>query len=366
MDPTTFAVDIDGTLCTQTEGDYERAVPDEGAIALVNRLFDEGDRIVVYTSRYMGRAAGDPAAAERLGGDFTRRQLDGWGVRYHELRFGKPRFALLIDDRTPFFRRDWGRIYELCRAARSTTPGVAAPFATSDEPPTAAVVADGPPDELVERVLRGNLALARHGLVILSEGNVSGIAPDRRTVAIKPSGVPYDQLAATDVAVLDLDGRQLAGPHRPSVDAPTHLVLYRSFPSVGAVVHTHSPHATVFAQRRQPIPCLGTTHADHFAGPIPVARELLSGHLSRERYGERVGESIAEALSPEVPAVLVPGHGPFVVGRTVEEAVENAVVLEKVAFLALHTGPAATPLSDELREFHYARRHGPEKWYGQK
>jgi L-ribulose-5-phosphate 4-epimerase len=285
---TTFAVDIDGTLCTQRDGDYVNAVPNLDAVRVVNRLYDEGDRIVLFTARFMGRADDDASVAEGLGRAFTERQLASWGVLYHELRFGKPRYALIIDDRSPFFRPDWERIYQCCVEARG------------------AQRAGADLDRLRERTWRANVALAENGLVILSEGNASMIDDTRARVAIKPSGVPYDAMTKNDIVVLGLFGQRLAGALAPSVDAPSHLAIYRRHPWVKAIVHTHSPFATIFAQRRRPIPCLGTTHADEFAGAIPLCRELDRAELAPGAYEEAIGGAIADVVTREVPAALVP------------------------------------------------------------
>lgn len=228
--------------------------------------------------------------------------------------------------------------------------------------------------DLQERVLAANLALVRAGLVVLTFGNASAVDRDAGVMAIKPSGVSYDRLRATDVAVVDLaSGAVVEGETRPSSDTPTHLALYRAWPDVGGVVHTHSPFATVWAQARREIPCYGTTHADHFDGAVPVTRSLTPGEIGGE-YERATGDVIVETLAAlgleplAMPAVLVASHGPFVWGATAEEAVENAIALEMVAAGAYHSVALAgelEPVAPELLEKHFARKHGPSAYYGQ-
>ena len=193
-------------------------------------------------------------------------------------------------------------------------------------------------------------------------------------MAIKPSGVPYERLDQDAIALVDLEsGEVVGGTLRPSSDAPTHLVLYRRFPQVGGVVHTHSPFATAWAQAGHDLPCLGTTHADHFNGSVPVTRMLTTEEIERA-YEESTGEVIVEAVEEHgvdpvaLPAALVRGHGPFTWGLDVEDAVENAIALEAVAALALRTlsiESQAGELDQRLRERHFTRKHGPDRYYGQ-
>jgi L-ribulose-5-phosphate 4-epimerase len=225
---------------------------------------------------------------------------------------------------------------------------------------------------LKQQVCAANRDLVATGLVTLTWGNVSGIDRERGLVAIKPSGVPYADLQPQQIVVVDLDGRVVEGDLKPSSDTPTHVALYRAFANIGGVVHTHSRHATIFAQARREIPCLGTTHADHFYGPVPVARPLTEGEVA-EDYEGRTGTVIIErfaGLDPDaMPAVLVAGHAPFTWGGSVAKAVENAVALEAVAAMALGTwsiDPAALELEPWVLEKHYQRKHGAGAYYGQK
>ena len=225
---------------------------------------------------------------------------------------------------------------------------------------------------LKTEVFRRNLDLVRHGLVVLTWGNVSGIDRGACLVAIKPSGVAYDAMTEEDIVVVDLDGRVVEGSLRPSSDLPTHLALYRAFPSVGGIVHTHSPKAVAWAQARRAIPAFGTTHADHFHGPVPCTRELTPEEVAAD-YERNTGLVIAERfrdLDPDAfPGVLVAGHGPFTWGRDPRKAVENAVALEQIAAMALDTlaiDPSAAPAPAHVLDKHYFRKHGPGAYYGQK
>lgn len=226
-------------------------------------------------------------------------------------------------------------------------------------------------DELKEKVWRANLDLVRLGLVALTFGNVSGFDRERGLVAIKPSGLTYDGMESEDMVVVDLDGRVIEGRLKPSSDTPTHLRLYRAFPEIGGIAHCHSEWATAFAQARREVPCLGTTHADHFNGPVPVTRPLRASEVAAD-YEGRTGEVIIERfarLNPSaVPGVLVAGHGPFTWGASPAEAVANSLVLEKVAkmaWLALRLNPKVEPIPGYLLRKHFERKHGPAAYYGQ-
>lgn len=224
---------------------------------------------------------------------------------------------------------------------------------------------------LREQVLDANLALPRHGLVTFTWGNVSAFDADAGLVAIKPSGVPYERLCADDIVVLTLQGERVAGKLRPSSDTPTHLHLYRSWPQLRGIVHTHSTHATAWAQAGLPIPALGTTHADYFHGPIPCARSLTRGEVEGD-YELETGRVIVDTfktLDPlACPGVLVAEHAPFAWGTSAERAVHHAVVLEEVARMALYTrllAPQRGPIATHLLDKHYLRKHGRKAYYGQ-
>jgi L-ribulose-5-phosphate 4-epimerase len=227
-------------------------------------------------------------------------------------------------------------------------------------------------DELRQQVLEANRALVTHGLVTLTWGNASGIDRDSGLVAIKPSGVPYEELTADDIVVIELDGSVVEGGRRPSTDTPTHLELYRAFDEIGGVVHSHSPWATAWAQAQREIPVLGTTHADLSAHPIPLTRALKPAEVA-EVYEAATGAALVEAISArgprELPCALVRGHAPFCWGANPAAAVENAVTLEEVARMALLTmllDPDAAPLADAIRAKHFERKHGPAAYYGQR
>jgi L-ribulose-5-phosphate 4-epimerase len=225
----------------------------------------------------------------------------------------------------------------------------------------------------LKRVARAvNLLLPRLGLVDMTFGNVSVADRARGVLAIKPSGIAYDAMTPEDIVIVDFDGKVVEGDRRPSSDTPTHLVLYRAWPQIGAVVHTHSRYATSFAQAGRAIECFGTTHADAFHGPVPVTRPLTKEEVGGDyetATGRVIVERFAEAIDPvAVPAVLVAGHGVFAWGATGEKAVENACVLERVAEMALNTlalRPEARPLADYLLDKHHERKHGKDAYYGQ-
>ena len=224
---------------------------------------------------------------------------------------------------------------------------------------------------LREQVLEANLELVRRGVVVFTFGNVSGISREEGLVAIKPSGVPYDALTAEQIVVTDLDGRPIDTNLRPSSDLPTHLELYKAFPNIGGVAHTHSEHGTAWAQARRPIPCFGTTHADYFHGPVPVTPDMTADEIAGE-YEKATGKVIVRTfgdLDPDaVPAVLVAGHAPFCWGKDAADAVHNAAILEYVARMATHTvavNSDAKPLARALHDKHFYRKHGPGAYYGQ-
>jgi L-ribulose-5-phosphate 4-epimerase len=230
--------------------------------------------------------------------------------------------------------------------------------------------------DLVREVLSANCALPAHGLAPLTWGNASGIDRERGLVAIKPSGVAYDELTEQDIVVLDLDGNVVTDParpqRRPSTDTPTHLALYRAFDEIGGIVHTHSAWSVAWAQAQREIPLLGTTHADLCAHPIPLTRALTDEEVAGDYEGATgtvLIEAIAEHGGPsEVPCVLVRGHAPFCWGANPAKAVEVAVTLEEVARMTLLTTllePAAEALQAAVRNKHHERKHGPQAYYGQ-
>ncbi|MEM7576525.1 MAG: L-ribulose-5-phosphate 4-epimerase AraD [Planctomycetota bacterium] len=233
-------------------------------------------------------------------------------------------------------------------------------------------------DVLRKQVCDANRRLVAEGLVTLTWGNVSGIDRAAGVVAIKPSGVAYDALTPNQIVLVDLEGDVIEGDLRPSSDTPTHVRLYRAFPDAGGITHTHSAKATAFAQARQAIPCLGTTHADHFATRVPVARALTADEVASD-YELNTGHVIVECFERDVeldpnatPGVLVAGHAPFAWGPTTDKSVDNAVALEACAAMALDSfalsdGPTNTPpLEDYVLQKHYQRKHGPDAYYGQK
>jgi L-ribulose-5-phosphate 4-epimerase len=220
-------------------------------------------------------------------------------------------------------------------------------------------------------VLAANAALYQRGLALFTFGNASAIDRERGLVIIKPSGVPYEKMSIDDLVVTDLDGRIVEGSMRPSSDLPTHLVLYREWPTIGGVVHTHSHYATVWAQARREIPCMGTTHADYFSGPVPITDHLTTAEI-QSAYETNTGHAITRRIASvdplRMPAVLVAGHASFCWGRTVTEATQTASILEEVARMAYHTlllESAAEPIPEALRDKHFERKHGPGRYYGQ-
>lgn len=226
-------------------------------------------------------------------------------------------------------------------------------------------------EQLKQQVYQANMALPHHGLVTFTWGNVSAIDRRRGHVVIKPSGVPYEALTPEAMVVVDLDGKVVAGTLRPSSDTPTHLALYRHYPQLGSIVHTHSTHATAWAQAGLAIPALGTTHADYFNGDIPCSRPLLRAEIDDD-YEYHTGLVIIETLAQRnplhMPGIVVHQHGPFAWGENAAQAVHNAVVLEEVArmaWLACSLNPRLTMLDPALRDKHFRRKHGPDAYYGQ-
>ena len=227
-------------------------------------------------------------------------------------------------------------------------------------------------ESLKKEVYEANMELVEKGLVIYTWGNVSGIDREKGLVVIKPSGVEYDVLKPEDMSVVSLEtGELVEGPYKPSSDTATHLVLYRKYPGLGGVVHTHSVWAVAFAQAGLPVPALGTTHADYFYGDVPCTRALTDREIeeaSEENTGHVITETIGENDPLAVPGILVRNHGPFAWGRTAKGAVYNAVVLEKVAEMAYKTLtllPGAPHVPQYLLDKHYLRKHGANAYYGQ-
>jgi L-ribulose-5-phosphate 4-epimerase len=227
-------------------------------------------------------------------------------------------------------------------------------------------------DKLREEVLEANLELVRRGLVIYTFGNASGVSREHGLLAIKPSGVPYDKMTPDDMVITDLDGNIVEGKLRPSSDLATHAMLYRAFPSIGGIAHTHSRHATAWAQATREIPCFGTTHADYFHGAVPVTDPLSPADIEGD-YEANTGAAILrrmEGLDPlSCPACLAAGHAPFCWGKNAADAVHTAVIVEELAAMAWMTvtiNPGAQPISQHLRDKHHFRKHGPTASYGQK
>jgi len=225
--------------------------------------------------------------------------------------------------------------------------------------------------ELRERVCEANLELPRHGVVLYTWGNVSGIDRERGIVVIKPSGVPYSALTPEKLVLVGLDNVVLEGDFNPSTDTATHTALYRAFAGIGGVAHTHSPHAVGWAQARREIPCYGTTHADYCFGPVPCTASLSEEQVRRDYEGEtgaQIVRSFAGSDPLARPMVLVGGHGPFTWGSSAAEAASNAVILEEIARIAsatLAVDANAPPLEAHILAYHYERKHGPAAWYGQ-
>ncbi|AST94440.1 MULTISPECIES: L-ribulose-5-phosphate 4-epimerase [Sutcliffiella] len=227
-------------------------------------------------------------------------------------------------------------------------------------------------EELKEKVLQANLELPKRNLVIYTWGNVSAIDREQGLVVIKPSGVPYEKLKPSDLPVIDLNGNKVEGDLNPSSDTATHLVLYKAFPEIGGVVHTHSPWCTKWAQACRAIPTFGTTHADYFYGDIPCTRPLTPLEIATE-YEKNTGDVIVETfknLNPnDIPGVVVHSHGPFNWGKDPMKAVENAVIMEEIAKLAFYTqslSPHAEQMDHHLLDKHFLRKHGKNAYYGQK
>ena len=228
-------------------------------------------------------------------------------------------------------------------------------------------------EELKKRVYEANMELPKRGLVTYTWGNVSEIDRETGYFVIKPSGVDYELLTPDDMVVMDLEGNRIEGKYKPSSDTATHAELYKAFPEIGGVVHTHSPWATSWAQAGRSIPCYGTTHADYMYGPIPCARNLTEEEINGE-YEKNTGLVIIETFKKNdinpvyVPAVLCANHGPFTWGKDAAEAVHNAVVLEEVAKMAAQTeliNPKVAPAPDCIKEKHFMRKHGANSYYGQ-
>ena len=228
-------------------------------------------------------------------------------------------------------------------------------------------------EELKKVVCDANLLLPRYELVTFTWGNVSALDRKEGLLVIKPSGVEYDKLRPEDMVVLDLSGKKVEGELNPSSDTDTHIELYRAFPAIGGIVHTHSRWATIFAQAGAGVPAFGTTHADYFYGEIPCTRKMTKTEIEggyEKETGKVIVETFLDKIDPgAMPAVLVHSHGPFTWGKNALEAVHNAVVLEEVAMMAWHVrtlNPAAPPMQRELLDKHYLRKHGPGAYYGQK
>lgn len=226
--------------------------------------------------------------------------------------------------------------------------------------------------QLKQQVFEANMALPRHGLVTFTWGNVSGIDRERQCIAIKPSGVAYEQMSADDMVVVDMNGEVIDGKYRPSSDTATHLALYKQYSEIGGVVHTHSTHATAWAQAGLSVPALGTTHADYFFGDIPCTRALTVEEVQGEyelNTGKVIIEMLGEGNSLHTPGIVVYQHGPFAWGKDVHDAVHNAVVMEEVArmaWIARGINPMLKPIDSHLMNKHFQRKHGANAYYGQR
>jgi L-ribulose-5-phosphate 4-epimerase len=228
--------------------------------------------------------------------------------------------------------------------------------------------------DIRKQVLEANLDLVRRGLVLSTFGNASGVDRKKGLIAIKPSGVPYEKMKAADLVITDLDGKLVEGKLRPSSDLPTHAALYRAFPAIGGIAHTHSEYATAWAQARKPIPCFGTTHADYFHGAVPVTDPMSKDEIDGD-YELNTGAVIIRRVKAaghdvmSVPAMLVANHGPFAWGATPEKAAENAWMLEiaaRIAFLTVNIHPHSAEIEKVLHDRHFLRKHGTNASYGQK
>ncbi len=228
-------------------------------------------------------------------------------------------------------------------------------------------------EELKKQVKEANQRLGESALVTSTFGNLSAIDESKEFLAIKPSGIDYKSLKEEDIVILDLKGKIIEGEKKPSSDTPSHLELYRNFIGIGSVVHTHSEHATIFAQAKKTIECLGTTHADYFRGSIPVTRDLTEKEI-QEDYELNTGKIIVETFKDkidylEMPACLVSRHGPFIWGKNIDEAIENALLLEEIAKMNLKTlliNPGINSINESLLDKHYLRKHGKNAYYGQR
>ena len=226
-------------------------------------------------------------------------------------------------------------------------------------------------EQLKEEVFQANLDLVKHNLVIFTWGNASAIDRETGLLVIKPSGVSYDDMQPSDMVVVGLDGNTVEGKYRASSDLATHIEIYKAFPQVGGVVHTHSTYATAWAQAGLPVPIIGTTHADYFYGDIPVTRDMTAAEIESE-YEKLTGSVIIETFERRdpmhTPGVLVKNHGPFSWGKDAHDAVHNSVVMEevaKMAFVSRMLNPQVS-MNDHLTEKHFSRKHGPNAYYGQK
>jgi L-ribulose-5-phosphate 4-epimerase len=226
-------------------------------------------------------------------------------------------------------------------------------------------------ESLRAEVYEANLELVRRGLVVYTFGNASGVSREHGLIVIKPSGVPYETMTPADMVITEFDGQIVEGKLRPSSDLDTHAALYRAFPAIGGVAHTHSRHATAWAQACREIPCFGTTHADYFCGSVPVTAPLTAEEIQSD-YEANTGVAIIHRMENRdplgCPAILVAGHAPFCWGKSVSDAVHAAVIVEELAAMAWQTltiNPAALPLAEALRNKHFFRKHGPGATYGQ-